>query len=124
MRQENLQYFTEKEEEFIDILTEIGMKKNSAKVLVFLANKPESTSREIDCGTDLRQPEISHATKYLMAHGYITSGKSSSKKKGRQRIAYQLAKPVTEILDCIEIEKKKEATDQLAVIDELRNYIR
>ena len=48
-------YFTEKEEEYTNILIEIGTKKNVAKVLVFLANVPEATSREIERGTDIRR---------------------------------------------------------------------
>jgi predicted transcriptional regulator len=59
MRTENVMYFTEKEEEFANLLIEIGTKRNVAKVLVFLANTPEATSRAIERGTDLRQPEVS-----------------------------------------------------------------
>ena len=44
MRQESVIYFTEKEEEFANILINIGTKKNIAKVLVFLAKTPEATS--------------------------------------------------------------------------------
>jgi uncharacterized short protein YbdD (DUF466 family) len=33
-------YFTEKEEEFVKLLIEIGTKKNVAKILVFLVNIP------------------------------------------------------------------------------------
>jgi predicted transcriptional regulator len=46
MRTESVMYFTEKEEEFANLLIEIGTKRNVAKVLVFLANTPEATSRE------------------------------------------------------------------------------
>ena len=63
MKQENVQYFTEKEEAFVDLLIEIGTKKNVAKLLVFLANMPEATSRAIERGTDLRQPDVSIAMK-------------------------------------------------------------
>ena len=66
MRQENVIYFTEKEEEFANLLIKIGIQKNIAKVLVFLAKTPEATSRAIERGTDMRQPEISMAMKYLM----------------------------------------------------------
>ena len=36
MRTENVMYFTEKEEEFANLLIEIGTKRNVAKVLVSL----------------------------------------------------------------------------------------
>ena len=71
MRQETVEYFTDKEEEFANLLIEIGTKKNVAKVLVFLANTPEATSRAIERGTDMRQPEVSIAMKYLMNQDWI-----------------------------------------------------
>lgn len=56
MLTKTIQLFTEKEEEFVNLLIEIGTKRTIAKVLVFLANVPKATSREIERGTDLRQP--------------------------------------------------------------------
>jgi predicted transcriptional regulator len=123
MRQENVMYFTEKEEEFASLLIEIGMKRNVAKVLVFLANTPEAASHAIERGTDLRQPEVSIAMKFLMDQGWIKNRESPSKKKGRPMKVYELAKPITEIMDGIEKAKKKEANHQLQMIQKLRDYI-
>lgn len=124
MRTESVQYFTEKEETFVDLLIEIGTKKNVAKLLVFLANTPEATSREIERRTDLRQPEVSIAMKYLADQGWIKEREKSSESKGRPMKAYQLAMPMTKIMGCIEEEKKKEAKNQLALVGKLREYIR
>ena len=123
MRTENVMYFTEKEEEFANLLIEIGTKKNVAKVLVFLANIPESTSRAIERGTDLRQPEVSIAMHDLQNRGWITSRESKAESKGRPVKIYELARPITDIMNSIETEKKKEATNQLAMIRKLRDYI-
>jgi predicted transcriptional regulator len=123
MRTENVMYFTEKEEEFANLLIEIGTKRNVAKVLVFLANTPEATSRAIERGTDLRQPEVSIAMRYLIEQNWITSRESKAESKGRPVKIYVLAKPIQEIMDNIEKEKKKEATTQLALVQKLRNYI-
>jgi predicted transcriptional regulator len=123
MRQESVQYFTEKEEEFANLLIEIGTKKNLAKVLVFLANTAEATSRDIERGTDLRQPEVSLAMKYLMNQGWISSRDTSTESKGRPVKIYELAKPITDIMDSIEKEKKDKANNQLALIKKLRNYL-
>ena len=57
IRTVSVSYFTKKEEELTNLLVEIGTKTNIAKVLVFLVNSPEATSRQIERGTDLRQPE-------------------------------------------------------------------
>jgi len=124
MRTENVMYFTEKEEEFANLLIEIGTKRNVAKVLVFLANIPEATSHEIERGTDLRQPEVSIAMWYLMEQGWIKSRESKAESKGRPVKIYELAKPITEILDSIEKKKEKEANNQLAHIQKLRDCLR
>ncbi|MDO9034704.1 MAG: ArsR family transcriptional regulator [Methanoregula sp.] len=123
MRQENVEYFTEKEEEFTSLLIEIGTKKTIANVLVFLASTPEATSRAIERGTDMRQPEISIATKYLVDQGWIKSCESPSENKGRPMKVYELAKSITEIMECIEKEKKIEANNQLALVKKLREYL-
>ena len=70
MRTESVQYFTEREEEFVSLLIGIGIKKHVAALLVFLANVPETSSRSIERGTDLRQPEVSIAMRYLMDRGW------------------------------------------------------
>jgi predicted transcriptional regulator len=124
MRQENVQYFTEKEKELPNLLIEIGTKKNGAKVLVFLAKTPDATSRAIERDTDMRQPEISIAMKYLMDQGWIGSRECSGESKRRPIKIYELAKSIHEIMDCIENEKKNEANNQLALVRKLRDYLR
>jgi predicted transcriptional regulator len=123
MRQENVHYFTEKEEEFIDLLTEIGVRKNMAVVLVFLINVPEATSREIERGTDLRQPEVSVAIKYLKGQGWMKSKEIPSERKGRPNRKYSLGLPVKEIMAELETAKKNEIKNRLARIGKIRDYI-
>ncbi len=57
MSQHTAHFFTEEEEEFVDLLNNCGFTKKVAMVLVFLAQSRETTSRAIERGTDLRQPE-------------------------------------------------------------------
>ena len=123
MRTENVMYFTEKEEEFANLLIEIGTKRNVAKVLVFLANTPQATSREIERGTGLRQPEVSIAMHHLIDRDWVTSRESRTESKGRPVKIYELARPIREIMDSIENEKKLEASNRLALIGKLREYI-
>jgi predicted transcriptional regulator len=120
MRQETVHSFTEKEEEFANLLIAIGMKKNSAKVLVFLASMSEATSREIERGLDMRQPEVSVAMKYLMDQDWIRHRESTHEKKGRTVRIYELAKPMTVIINSIEKEKKNNANNQLNIFRKLR----
>ncbi|MEI7648927.1 MAG: ArsR family transcriptional regulator [Methanomicrobiales archaeon] len=123
MRQENVQYFTDKEEEFINLLIEIGTKTNVAKMLVFLAGTPEASCRAIERGADMRQPEISVATKYMIDQGWIKSHENSSMYKGRPAKVYELAKPIAVIMNSIEKEQKTKADNQLALVRKLRDYI-
>ena len=124
MRSENVSFFTEKEEEFANLLIKIGIKKNIARILVYLANIPEATSHDIERGTDMRQPEVSIAMRYLMDKGWIRSRESSADSKGRPIKIYELAKPFNEIMDCIENEKKTEAKTRLALVQKLRDHLR
>ena len=123
MIEKTIQLFTEKEEEFVDLLVEIGTKQTIAKALVFLANVREATSREIERGTDLRQPEVSLAIKYMDERGWIKSNEIPSDKKGRPVRKYALAVPVTSIMSTIEKQKKEEANNQLALIRKMRSYL-
>jgi predicted transcriptional regulator len=122
MKREIVHYFTEKEEEFAKLLIEIGMKKNTAKVLVFLANMTEATSRDIEHGLDLRQPEVSIAIRYLIEQSWIASRESKAESKGRPVKIYELARPIHEIMDSIENKKKIEVSEKLVVIQKLREH--
>lgn len=123
MRSKNVMYFTPREEEFANLLIKIGMKRNVAKVLVYLANTPEATSRDIERGTDLRQPEVSIAMASLMEQEWVRNRESKAENKGRPVKIYRLSRPVEEIMDRIEKEKREEANNQLTMIQQLRDYI-
>jgi len=122
IRRKNVHCFEEKEEEFANLLIEIGMKKSTAKVLVFLANITEASSRVMERGLDLRQPEVSVATRYLMEQNWITSRESKEESKGRPIKIYKLAKSIYEIIANIENKNKIEASKKLAVIQKLREH--
>jgi predicted transcriptional regulator len=123
MRSRNVLYFTQKEEEFANLLIRIGIKRNVAKVLVYLAHTPEATSRDIERGTDLRQPEVSIAMAFMIEQKWVESRETKAENKGRPVKIYKLALPISEIMDIIEKEKKEEATNQLNLIRKLRDYI-
>jgi len=125
MRTENVTYFTEEEEEFLNLLTDIGTQKKVATVLVFFAHTPEATSREIEHGTGLRQPEVSIAMQYLIERGWVTcSQRQHENRGGRPHNVYHLAVPMTKVMDAIEKEKRDEAKSRIALIGKLREYTR
>ena len=123
MRQENVMYFAEKEGELVNLLFELGIKRNVAKVLVFLAKTPMVTSREIVQGTVLRHLAVVAVMQYLKKQGWIKSQDNKAKNKGKQGKIYELTKPISEIVNSIEKEKIKKANDQLQLIQKLRDCV-
>jgi predicted transcriptional regulator len=123
MRSERVMYFTPKEEEFASLLITIGLKRNVAKVLVYLSNTSEATSRDIERGTDLRQPEVSIAMRTLNQNEWIESRESKAESKGRPVKIYRLSRPIEEIMDIIESKKRKEVKSQLDLIQKVREHI-
>jgi predicted transcriptional regulator len=63
------------------------------------------------------------ALKYLANQGWVKSLEKQSIKKGRPLQKYALAIPVKEIMARIEMQKKNEANNQLALIKKMRSYI-
>ena len=123
MKQHEILVFTEREEEFVSLLIRIGTPKNVAKMLVFLANTKEATSRQIERGSDMRQPEACMAIKYLNGQGWIKSREAPSEKQGRPEKHYSLAVPAKQIITFIEKEKKNELASTLSRVRRVKDYI-
>jgi predicted transcriptional regulator len=121
MIEKNVEYFNKKEEEFANLLIGIGLKKNVATLLVFLAGTPVATSREIEHGTDMRQPEVSVAMRYLMDKEWVKVPESLPT-KGRPEKKYSLAVPINDILASIEGKKRRETDLQLGLVRKMREY--
>ena len=123
MRARNVLYFTQDEEDLANLLIRIGLKRNVARVLVYLAHNPEATSREIERGTDLRQPEVSLAMASMIALGWVSNREIKAENKGRPVKIYRLSRPIGEITDALEREKREQANSQLSLIQQIRRYI-
>jgi len=118
-----VQYFTETEEEFSRTLVAIGVPRTVAKVLVFLANTPEATSRDIERGADLRQPEVSIAMQYLKDMDWITSRMAKNESIGRPLNVISLSRPIAEIIDFISANKEEEIKRKMALTRKIREYV-
>ncbi|WP_321504562.1 MarR family transcriptional regulator [uncultured Methanoregula sp.] len=124
MREREHVIFSDEESEFFDLLTMTGTRNNIAKILVFLANTPEGTSREIERRMHLRQPEVSIAIKYLAARSWIRYREIPPGGKGRPVKNYSLAVPFGEIITIMEKEKRDELNFHLGRIRKIREYSR
>lgn len=122
MIEKTIQIFTEKEEEFVSLLVRIGIKQTVARTLVLFARLKTATSRDIEHGADLRQPEVSLAVKYLEGKGWIETRESVTPSKGRPIKIWTLKVPVGQILDSIGREKQDELGSRLEMIRRVRSF--
>jgi len=102
--------FDDSDLKIIDSLQTLGLKRCTARVLVFLDRQSEkfSTSLDIEIGTQMRQPEVCITMNYLFKNGWVIKKKKpQTKGKGRSMNQYKI-KSLRYILDSIEKQKLKE----------------
>jgi len=122
MIEKTIHLLTDKEEAFVSLLVRIGIKQTVAKTLVLFARLKTATSREIEYGADLRQPEVSLAVKYLEGKGWIENRESVTPTKGRPIKIWTLKVPVRNILDAISREKQDELKARIEMIGKVRGF--
>lgn len=108
-------------DEFASILMKVGLKRNVAKVLTYLAGVAEATSREIEIGSDLRQPEVSIAMREIRKLDWIVERDEKNPGKGRPYRIYRLNKSLPEIVEFLEQEKSKESERIMRQIEKLKS---
>ena len=120
LRNVSLPTQTVEREEFASILMKIGLKRNVAKVLTYLACVDEATSREIEMGSDLRQPEVSIAMRELRKLDWISERDEKNPGKGRPYRIYKLKKGLYDIIDYLETNKRAETEQVMTKIGRLK----
>ena len=110
----------EKDLEFIDALRSLNVPRNVARLITYLANTNEATSREIEMGTNLRQPEVSIAMRTLRQNNWIDERDVKAEGKGRPMKVYKLSVPIQEIIQHYEVEKNSEAAETMQAIQRLK----
>jgi len=90
-------------------------------MITYLANTDEVTSREIEMGTDLSQPEVSIAMRTLRNINWIEERDVRTEGKGRPMKVYKLSVPIGEIIKHYEEEKNSEATQNMKSIQRLKD---
>lgn len=91
--------FSEGEEEIAALFWDIGLKKNTARVLVLALWDIDLTARDMERVCDLRQPEVSLAITDLIKRRWIKVVSLLSENKGRPIKIYHLARSLEEILN-------------------------
>jgi predicted transcriptional regulator len=123
MRIEQVNYFSKKEYEIVTILRELGFGRTTAKVLVYLAHVEEASSRDIERGTGLRQPEVSLAMQELKEWDWVAEREADRNGPGRKITFFRLAKPFAKIVADIGNRKKTEVRLCLARVQKIRNSL-
>ncbi|MGB9902856.1 ArsR family transcriptional regulator [Methanothrix sp.] len=111
---------SDEQEEFSSILMEIGLRRNVAKVLMYLAGVVEATSRDIETNSDLRQPEVSIAMRELRELGWISERDEKNPGKGRPYRIYRLEKSIDEIINYLEDQKLQDIERSMRQIERLK----
>ena len=110
--------------EFVDLLVKQGLKQNTAKTLTLLKGVPAATAKDLEIGTDMRQPEVSVAIRELNQYGWIHEAEQKSPGKGRPYKIYTLKVDVATIVEELEEKKRLESKETLESIMRLKELSR
>ncbi|HSD56541.1 MAG TPA: ArsR family transcriptional regulator, partial [Methanotrichaceae archaeon] len=113
----------DKDMEFVETLRSLGVPRNVATLITFLANVDEASSREIEMGSDLRQPEVSIAMRTLRDNQWIEEREIKREGKGRPMKVYSLRASIEEIIKHFEEEKLHESAQAMESIQRLKQLI-
>ena len=122
MREGVAKVLDDDDHEFVDLLHNLGVQRNTAKVITYLTVAGEATSREIEHGSGLRQPEVSTAMRTLRDENWVREWEiKKTEGKGRPSKVYALSTPVDEIIRQIEEERNRESAKAMASIQRLKD---
>ena len=110
----------EKEQELVEALEAVGVRRNVAIIIVYLKDMDEATSRDIEKGSELRQPEVSIAMRTLREKGWIAERDVKGSGKGRPTRLYRLIMSIDEIIGHYEEEKRSESSRAMQSIQRLK----
>ena len=120
MKQTSIKVLDDKDREFIDALRSLNVPRNVAMLITYLANVTETSSREIELGTKLRQPEVSIAMRTLRQNNWIEQRNIKAEGKGRPMIVYKLRVPLESIINHYEEESNRESAHAMESIQKLK----
>jgi predicted transcriptional regulator len=123
MRESTVKILDDKDMEFVETLRSLSVPRNVATLITFLANVDEASSREIEMGSDLRQPEVSIAMRTLRDNQWIVEREIKREGKGRPMKVYSLHAGIDEIIKHFEEEKLHESAQAMESIQRLKQLI-
>jgi predicted transcriptional regulator len=109
--------------EFADIMRRLGMQREVATLITYLARAGEATSKEIERATGLRQPEVSEVIQDLRGENMIEVREVKIGGKGRPSLFYTLRTPMQDIIRRLEDEKLKEHAEAMESVRKLKELV-
>src|SRR5512137_2031807 len=98
IKQSTVKVLDDKDLEFVEALRSLNVPRNVATLITFLANADEATSREIEMGTSMMQPEVSIGMRGLRQNDWIGEREIKAEGKGRPMKVYRLSVPIEKII--------------------------
>jgi predicted transcriptional regulator len=110
----------DKDREFAETLQKLGVERNVSAMITYLMNVDKASSREIEIGTDLRQPVVSICAKTLRRNGWLEESGIKRNGKGRPLNMYKLKVSIDEIIKHLEEERIQESSQIMQSIQRLK----
>jgi predicted transcriptional regulator len=110
----------DRDREFVETLHKLGIHQNVAAIITYLMNVNEATSKQIEMGTNLRQPEVSIGAKMMRHNGWIDESQLKRDGKGRPTKVYKLRTPIDEIIKHLEEKRIRESDNIMQSIQKLK----
>ena len=123
MKESTVKVLDDKDLEFAETLRSLGVQRNVAILITYLANVDEASSREIEMGSDLRQPEVSIAMRTLRENEWVNEKEIKRGGKGRPMKVYTLQTQIDSIIKYFEEEKQQESAHTMESIQKLKDLI-
>ena len=123
MKESTVKILDDKDMEFVETLRSLSVPRNVATLITFLANVDEASSREIEMGSDLRQPEVSIAMRTLRENSWIEEKEIKREGKGRPMKVDSLKAGIDAIIKHFEEEKLHESAQAMESIQRLKQLI-
>ncbi len=120
MKDLEVKMLDEEDHVFIETLRNLGMSRNVATTMAYLMNVDESSAREIEVSTGLRQPEVSLAIKLMHSQSWVSVRSEKKPGKGRPMKIYSLTAPIGEIISYYEDKIYKESQATISAIKKLK----
>ena len=111
------------DEKLVELLIKAGLRKNPAKVIAYLSKVKKAKAREIELGTDLREPELSLAIKDLKKRNWIKERKIKRDRVGRRPKEYELIVDLKDIVRELIDARRRELNELKAKLSKLERAL-